>query len=121
MRAQERDIGQALMIAAGFLAACLFVFVSMSANLNFGLSLATTDFDKIIYGSLSLGADLMKVALPIVAVRLWRNGCRIYAVTATALWFGTVAYSLASAIGFASATRSETVMGNQTVIDARQG
>lgn len=64
---EGKDIGQTIMLAAGFLAACLFVLVSMAANLKFGLSLATTPFDRIIYGALSLAADLMKVALPLVA------------------------------------------------------
>ena len=35
----RKDIGQKIMLAAGFLAASLFVFVSMAANLKFGLSL----------------------------------------------------------------------------------
>jgi hypothetical protein len=68
-----KDIGQKIMLAAGFLAAGLFVLVSMAANLKFGLSLATTPFDRIIYGALSLAADLMKVALPLVAILLWRK------------------------------------------------
>ena len=73
----RKDIGQKIMLAAGFLAAGLFLLVSMAANLKFGLSLAATPFDRIIYGALSLGADLMKAPLPLVVLILWRNGNRI--------------------------------------------
>jgi hypothetical protein len=70
---EKRDFGQSVILAAGFIAAGVFVLVSMAANLTFGLSLAISSFDRIIYGGLSLGADLMKVALPLVALILWRK------------------------------------------------
>jgi hypothetical protein len=69
MTTESENIGQKLMLAGGFLAAGLFVLVSMAANLKFGLSLAVTPIDWIIYGALSLAADLMKVALPPIC--LW--------------------------------------------------
>jgi hypothetical protein len=56
MNLEIENIGQKLMLAAGFLAAGLFVLVSMAANLKFGLSLAATPIDRIIYGALSLAA-----------------------------------------------------------------
>lgn len=120
MSTEEKDIGQKILLAVGFLAAGLFVLVSLAANLKFGLSLATTHFDKIIYGALSLAADLMKVALPLVAILLWRNGHRIFGAIAGLFCLGIISFSLAAAIGFAASTRGETMMANKTVIDSRK-
>jgi hypothetical protein len=105
-----KNIGQAMLIAAGFLAAGIFALVSMAANLKFGLSLGNSDFDRIIYSGLSLGADLMKVALPLVAVILWRKGHRLLSATGAMFWCGLVAFSLAAAVGFAASTRSKPQM-----------
>ena len=117
---EGKDIGQTIMLAAGFLAACLFVLVSMAANLKFGLSLSTTPFDRIIYGALSLAADLMKVALPLVAILLWRKQHRILAAIAALFCAGVICYSLAAAIGFAASTRGEATTMNKLAIDNRK-
>ena len=53
----EQGIGQKLMVAAGLLAASGFALVSIAANMRFGVSLATTPFDQIIYGTLSVAAE----------------------------------------------------------------
>jgi hypothetical protein len=116
---ERKDIGQKIMLAAGFLAAGLFVLVSMAANLKFGLSLAATPFDRIIYGALSLGADLMKAPLPLVVLILWRNRNPIFAAIAALFCAGLVCYSLAAAVGFAASTRGETIMANKVVVDSR--
>jgi hypothetical protein len=116
----RKDLGQKIMLAAGFLAAGLFVLVSMAANLKFGLSLATTPFDRIIYGALSLAADLMKVALPLVAILLWRKKHRFFAAIAALFCVGAIGYSLAAAIGFAASTRSESVTANQLIVGDRK-
>lgn len=116
----RKDIGQKIMLAAGFLAAGLFVLVSMAANLKFGLSLSATPFDRIIYGALSLAADLMKVALPLVVLILWRDGHRILALIAVLFCAGVISYSLAAAVGFAASSRGETVTANKLVVDNRK-
>jgi hypothetical protein len=120
MTTESENLGQKLMLAGGFLAAGLFVLVSMAANLKFGLSLASTPFDRIIYGALSLAADLMKVALPLVAILLWRKQYRILAAVAVLLCAVVICYSLAAAIGFAASTRGETVTANKAVVDDRK-
>jgi hypothetical protein len=119
MNMQSKNIGLKLMLAAGFLAAGLFVLVSLAANLKFGLSLAATPIDRIIYGALSLAADLMKVALPLVAILLWRKQHRILAAIAALFCAGVICYSLAAAIGFAASTRGEATTTNKLAIDNR--
>ncbi len=120
MTIESENIGQRLALAAGLLAAGLFVLVSIAANLKFALSLAATPFDRIIYGTLSLAADLMKVALPLVVLTLWRNGHRMFSVLAALFCAGVISYSLAAAIGFAASTRGETVMAKKLVVDNRK-
>ena len=116
---EQLGIGQKLMLAAGLLAAGGFAFVSIAANLRFGVSLASTPFDRIIYGTLSIAADLMKIALPLVVAMLWRKGERIFALAGAVFWIGAVAFSICAAIGFAASTRGYTVAASQSLIEAR--
>ena len=109
------------MITAGLLAASVFLCVSLFANLRFGMSLGTALLDKSIYGAASVAADLMKAALPLLVVALWCLRRRLWAGVAAALWFATVGFSLAAAIGFAASTRGEMIATNKTVIESREG
>ena len=103
--AHEQGIGQRLMLASGLLAAAGFALASIAANLRFGASLATTPFDRIVYGTLSIAADLMKMALPLVVAILWRKGERIFAFAGAIFWIGTVAFSICTANGSAASAR----------------
>jgi hypothetical protein len=61
----------------------------------------------------------MKVALPLVAILLWRKLYRILAALAALLCAGVICYSLAAAIGFAASTRGEATTTNKLRIDNR--
>jgi hypothetical protein len=113
-------LGQKLILAAGLVAASGFAFVSIASNLRFGVSLATTPFDRIIYGTLSIAADLTKIALPLMVAILWRKGERIFALTGAVFWIGAVAFSICAAIGFAASTRGYTVATSENLIEARK-
>ena len=76
---EHLGIGQKLILTAGLLAASGFTLVSIAANIRFGVSQASTPFDRIVYATLSIAADLMKIALPLVVAILWRKGERIFA------------------------------------------
>ena len=117
---QSKQVEQRLLLAAGFLAAGIFVLVSMAANFRFGLSFGTTDLDRLVYGGLSLGADLFKVALPVVVMMLWHIRYRLLSATAAVLWLLLVCFSIAAAIGFAAETRGMKVSTNQSTIDSRE-
>jgi hypothetical protein len=108
------------MFAAGLLAAGGFALVSMAANLRFGISLANMPFDRALYATLSLAADLMKTALPLAGMILWRKRERIFAIVAVIFWIGAVAFSLSAAIGFAASTRGHTVASNEKLIESRK-
>ena len=118
--AHEQGIGQKMMLASGLLAAGGFALASIAANLRFGASLATTPFDRIIYGTISVAADLMKIALPLVVAILWRKGERIFAFAGAVFWIGAVAFAICAAIGFVASTRSHTVAANEDLIEARK-
>lgn len=118
--AKPNGISHRLMLAVGLLAACGFAFVSIASNLRFGITLGSNPFDRIVYGVLSVAADLMKIALPMVAVILWRKGERMLAFAGAAFWIGTIAFSLCAAIGFAAASRGQTVALSENRIENRK-
>jgi hypothetical protein len=118
--AAQLGIGQKLMLAAGLLAASGFTLVSIAANMRFGISLASTPFDRIVYATLSIAADLMKIALPLVVAILWRKGELIFAFAGAVFWMGAVAFSICAAIGFAASTRSHTVAVGESLIESRK-
>lgn len=108
------------MLAAGLVAAAGFALVSIAANLRFGISLASTPFDRTVYGTLSVGADLMKIVLPLAVMLLWWKRERILAIAGAVFWIGAVAFSLSAAIGFAASTRGHTVASNENQIESRK-
>jgi hypothetical protein len=91
---ESRGLGPRIMLAAGLIAASGFALVSMAANLRFGISLATTPFDQIVYGTLSIAVDLVKIALPLAVALLWRSGERIFAIAGAVFWTGAIAFDL---------------------------
>jgi hypothetical protein len=116
-----RGLGQRVMLAAGLIAASGFALVSIAANLRFGISLATTPFDRIIYGTLSIAVDLVKIALPLAVALLWRSRERIFALLGAVFWTGAAAFSICAAIGFAASTRDHILSIGQQEINTRQG
>lgn len=120
-QSDRSDLSHRLMLAAGLVAAAGFALVSIAANLRFGISLASTPFDRAIYGTLSIAADLMKIVLPLAVMILWRKGERIFAIAGAVFWIGAVAFSLSAAIGFAASTRGHTVASNESLIESRKG
>jgi hypothetical protein len=74
----------------------------------------------MIYGALSLAADPVKVALPLVAILLWLKQHRVLATLAALFCAGVICYSLAAAIGFAASTRGATVTANKATVDNRK-
>lgn len=116
----SNNLSHRLMLTADLVAAAGFAFVSMAANLRFGISLASTPFDQAIYGTLSVAADLMKIVLPLAVMILWRKGERIFGIAGAVSWIGAVFFSLSAAIGFTASTRGYTVASNENLIESRK-
>ncbi|MFM9848447.1 MAG: hypothetical protein ACKVP3_14955 [Hyphomicrobiaceae bacterium] len=75
------------------------------ANLSFGLSLGSTAEERLIYAIASVAADVVKITAVIVVIRLWQKPQRMLACVGAVLGLICLAWSLASAAGFALSTR----------------
>jgi transcriptional regulator with XRE-family HTH domain len=89
-------------------AATALCAVTVMANLNFGLSLGSTAEERIVYAIASVAADIVKITAVIVVIRLWQKPHRMLACVGAILGLICLAWSLASAAGFALSTREHT-------------
>ena len=89
-------------------AAGAFCCVTMAANLHFGMTLGSTPEEKLIYATASLSADVIKCTIVLVVIRLLQRRHRWLACVGTVLGLICLAWSLASAAGFALSTREHT-------------
>ena len=111
--AQIRENGptsgnSALLKITCFGAAAALCGVTVAANLHFGLTLGSTPEEKIIYAIASVAADVVKCTAVMVVIRLWLKRQRVLAGVGTVLGLICLAWSLASAAGFALSTREHT-------------
>ena len=100
---------QRLLTVSGYAAAAAFCAVSLSANLQYGLSLGNTPIDKATYTAASVAADVFKMAAPLLALSLWRKRLHTLVIAGLVLWLGCVAWSMTSAVGFVLSTRGEAI------------
>ena len=89
-------------------AAAALCAVTMAANLKFGLTLGSTVEEKAIYAIASVGGDIFKCTTVVLVIRLWQKRQRWLAGVGTLLGLACLTWSLASAAGFALATREHT-------------
>ena len=89
-------------------AAAALCAVTMAANLKFGLTLGSTPEEKAIYAIASVAADIFKCTAVVVVIRLWQKRQRWLAGVGAVIGVLCLTWSLASAAGFALATREHT-------------
>lgn len=95
----------------GAIVSVALLLVSAYMNFSFGQQLASDPFDKVAYGLASASGDGLKAIVPFAIAWGWRAR-RYFVVAASVLVFtAATAYSLASAFGFAAATRVESAGG----------
>src|SRR5262245_7432324 len=82
-------------------AAGVFCAVSLGANLSYGMTIGTTVTEKATYAAASVAADLLKIAVPVLALTTWHRRRVGMTVIALVLWTGAMAWSTSSALGFA--------------------
>jgi hypothetical protein len=97
----------------GVLAAGVLLAVSAAMNWQFGYSLGRNPFDGHLYGAASAAADCMKALVPFYFFAAWRNRMWSQVAASALVWSVVTAYSLTSALGNASHSRSE-VSGTRT-------
>ena len=106
---------------SGYAAAAAFCVVSVSANLQYGLSLGKTPIDKATYAAASVAADVLKMAVPMLALSVWSKRFHILAIAGLALWLGCVGWSMASAVGFVLSSRGEVIADRTAEVATRHG
>lgn len=92
-------------LVMGLLAAVLFMTTSMAINLVFLASIGRTTTEAVIFGAVSIAADLSKAILPVMLATAWmaRRWCHV--VLGSVMLIAVVGCSLASGMGFAAMTR----------------
>ena len=87
--------------------ACLLA-VSALMNFKFGQQLASDPIDRIAYGLASVAGDGLKAVAPLAVAWAFASRKYLVSVAGVALFAVATAYSVASAVGFASVTRAST-------------
>ena len=113
--------GQRLLKMSGYAAATAFCAVSVGANLQYGLSLGRNPIDKVTYAVASMGADVFKIAAPLLALSLWSKRFHILAIGGLVLWLGCVGWSMASAVGFVLSSRGDAIAERTAEAATRHG
>jgi len=101
----------------GYSAASVLTMMSVVANARFGWTLGSSWLDRAAFVATSVGIDLFKVTLPLLAMQLGSNRHRSLAACALAMWIGCATWSANAALGFVATTRGETVA--QRIADAK--
>ena len=95
--------------------------MSLSANLQYGLSLGNTPIDKATYTAASVAADVFKMAAPLLVLSLRRQRLHTMVMAGLVLWLGCVAWSMTSAVGFVLSTCGEAVAVHAAKTATRHG
>ncbi len=115
-------------IIVGYVVVAALIAVSMVANARFAMTLGSTDFEREIFVGASLAVDAYKALGLFFIVAMFTHRARTWgafwsvlswAALALAVWVSCLAWSTASAIGFAALTRGDAATGRAADADAR--
>lgn len=101
-------------VIVGATAACLAA-VGLVLNANFASSLGQSGLAATLLAAIGLAVDMLAVALPTAASRLWHARHRAAAFAAGLIWVGALAMMLLAGIGFASLNIGDTVAARAKV------
>jgi hypothetical protein len=94
----RRSAASILLTAAAFALA----MVGIAMNGMFAMSLGATDTAGLLFLAIGVAADLVALAVPSCAARLWQARQRTTAAAAWTVWAATFAFAVMAGIGFAS-------------------
>jgi MarR family len=97
-------------LIVGAAALCLAA-VGLVLNANFAASLGQTGLAAVLLAAIGLAVDMLAVALPTAASKLWQGRHRPAAFAAWLIWAGALVMMLLAGIGFASMNIGDTVAG----------
>jgi hypothetical protein len=101
-------------VIVGGTAACL-AGVGLVLNANFAASLGQTGLAAALLAAIGLAVDMLAVALPTAASKLWHTGHRRAALAAALIWTCALAMMLLAGVGFASTNIGDTVAARAKV------
>ena len=107
-----------ILTTAMALAAVLFIAVSAAMNALFLGSLGRTPIEVGLLVAVSIAADVVKAALPVVILRAIIVRAWLHTAIATLMLAVVVALSLASGTGFAALTRDAATAAREAKSDA---
>ena len=101
-------------VIVGGAALCLAA-VGLVLNAHFAASLGQTGLAAALLAAIGLAVDVLAVALPTAAGKLWQARHRPAAFAAWLIWAGALVMMLLAGIGFASMNIGDTVAGRAKV------
>jgi hypothetical protein len=101
-------------VIVGGAALCLAA-VGLVLNAHFAASLGQTGLAAALLAAIGLAMDVLAVALPTAAGKLWQARHRPAAFAAWLIWAGALVMMLLAGIGFASMNIGDTVAGRAKV------
>ena len=101
-------------VIVGGAALCLAA-VGLILNAHFAASLGQTGLAAALLAAIGLAVDVLAVALPTAAGKLWQARHRPAAFAAWLIWAGALVMMLLAGIGFASMNIGDTVAGRAKV------
>jgi hypothetical protein len=104
-------------LIVGGAALCLAA-VGLVLNANFAASLGQTGLAAVLLAAIGLAVDMLAVALPTAASKLWQGRHRPAAFAAWLIWAGALVMMLLAGIGFASMNIGDTVAGRAKAANA---
>jgi hypothetical protein len=96
-------------------AALCLAAVGLILNAHFAASLGQTGLAAALLAAIGLAMDVLAVALPTAAGKLWQARHRPAAFAAWLIWAGALVMMLLAGIGFASMNIGDTVAGRAKV------
>src|SRR5262249_42659749 len=85
--------------------------VGLVLNASFAASLGQTGLAAALLATIGLAMDVLAVALPTAASRLWQIGHRLAALAGGCIWAGALLMMILAGIGFASTNIGDAVAG----------
>jgi hypothetical protein len=102
----RRPAAQILLLTAAFALAAVGIII----NGWFARSLGSSDFAGWLFLAIGVAADLVALAVPSVATRLWHARHRATAAAGWAIWAMTFAFAVTAGIGFASTNITDVTL-----------
>jgi hypothetical protein len=94
-----------LVVLVSMGAALTLIAASGLMNWVFMTSLGKSEFDRHILGAVSVAVSVFIALLPMLLVWAWRERRPLYVIAGVPVFFAFAAFSLSSAVGFASRNR----------------